>query len=68
MATVKDLLQMIAGKEVMIFDLKEAMTKLQTENESLQIQLDKHKPKPKKSNGKEDAATIANESTKPAGG
>ena len=67
MAELKDLLQMIAGKEIQIFDLKEALAKCQNSNKALATELDALKSKPRaKGNGKHDDA-ITDESTQPTG-
>lgn len=84
MATVQDLFQMIAGKEVMIFDLKESLTKCQNDNKALSIdnkniqaenevlcaELDKLKQKTNKAkgNGKDADKSVPDESAKPARG
>ena len=64
MATITDLFQIIAGKEVMLYDLKNTLTERDKEIATLRSELmarDKAK-----GNGK-DADTAADESTRPSG-
>lgn len=67
MADVKDLFQIIAGKEVMIFDLKEALNKCQQENKLLSAEMEATKQKKRKGNGKDADKPTIDEPAKPTG-
>lgn len=66
MADVKDLFQMIAGKEVMIFDLNEALKKCREENQKLIAEIDEKSMQKPRGNGDDAGKPAAVESAKSA--